>query len=311
MRFALCHRTVDEVYRGIYMIVQLIVNGISTGAVYALIGAGFALVFSVLKFSNLAYGGIVSATAYAGFIFHTSINPTPPFWLTALFACFAGMVVTFLVDMFGFLRLRKKNSDRLFFFLISITFGMLIEQILIANWGTMMFAFPPLFQTPTMTFLGITFSRLGMTVLAIAAVMLIALVLLIERTKLGLAIRAVAIDPRISRLMGIDSSMLVTITLLISGFLAGITGLMLGVMYSVFPGLGPSIMLKGLIAAVIGGLGSLSGTIFAAIMLGVIEILCVFFWGAEIAPLLLFGIMLLFLMIRPQGIAGRFAHDKV
>ena len=292
------------------MSVQLIVNGISSGAVYALVGAGFALIFNVLKFSNLAHGGVISASAFAGFLFQANINPTPPFWLTALFACFAGVVVIFLVDLFGFYRLRKKNANRLFFFLMSITFGIFIEQILIANWGTMMFAFPSLFATPTGTLLGVTFSRLDMSILGIAIVLLLALVFLIERTRMGLAIRAVATDAKVSQLMGINASRIITITLLIAGALAGITGLMLGVRFSVFPALGPSIMLKGMIASVIGGLGSLSGTIFAAIMLGVIEIICTFYFGAEITPLLLFGIMLLFLLVRPQGIAGRFAQDK-
>jgi len=291
--------------------VQLVVNGISIGAVYALFAAGFALVFSVLKFSNLAHGGVVSASAYAGFIFQASINPTPPFWLTALFTCFAGMLFTFLVDMCGFYRLRKKNADRLFFFLASVTIAILIEQLLIANYGTMMYAFPPLFQPPTTSVFGITVSRLHIMIMAIAVIMLTMLIFLIEHTKLGLAIRAVAINTRVSQLMGVNSSRVVTTTLIIAGFLAGITGLMLGVKYSVFPALGPSVMLKGLIASVIGGLGSLSGTIFAAIMLGIIEIICIFFWGAEITPLLLFGIMLVFLMVRPQGIAGRFSQDKV
>ena len=292
------------------MSVQLIVNGIAIGAVYALFGAGFALVFGVLKFSNLAHGGVVSAAAYAGFLFQANINPTPPFWLTAIFTVFMGMLFTFLVDMLGFYRLRSKNANRLFFFLMSITFAMLIEQILIANWGTMMFAFPPLFPTPTASLFGITFSRLDIMILGIAVVVLAALIFLIERTKMGLAIRAVAIDARVSQLMGINSSRLITITLIIAGALAGITGLMLGIRFSVFPALGPSIALKGLIASVIGGLGSLSGTIFAAIMLGVVEVICIFYWGAEITPLLLFGIMLFFLMVRPQGIAGRFAQDK-
>ena len=291
--------------------VQLVVNGISIGAVYALFAAGFALVFSVLKFSNLSHGGVVSASAYAGFIFQASIDPTPPFWLTALFTCFAGMFFTFLVDMCGFYRLRKKNADRLFFFLASVTIAILIEQLLIANYGTMMYAFPPLFQPPTTSVFGITVSRLHIMIMAIAVVMLTMLIYLIEHTKLGLAIRAVAINTRVSQLMGVNSSRVVTTTLIIAGFLAGITGLMLGVKYSVFPALGPSVMLKGLIASVIGGLGSLSGTIFAAIMLGIIEIICIFFWGAEITPLLLFGIMLIFLMVRPQGIAGRFSQDKV
>jgi len=290
--------------------IQLFVNGISLGAVYALFGAGFALVFSVLKFSNLAHGGVVSASAYAGFLFQAAFDTPPPFLLTVLVSCFAGMLFTFLVDMLGFYRLRKKNSESLFFFLMSITFAILIEQILIANWGTMMYAFPPLFSTPTVAVAGITFSRLALLILGISVTALVILILLIERTRIGLAIRAVAINARVSQLMGINSSRLITSTLLIAGFLAGITGLLLGVNFSVFPELGPSIMLFGLIASVIGGLGSITGTIFAALLLGVVQIFSTFFLGAEITPLIQFGLMLVFLMVRPQGIAGRFGNEK-
>jgi len=213
------------------MSVQLIVNGISIGAIYALFGAGFALVFSVLKFSNLAHGGVVSACAYAGFLFQAAFDNPPPIWLTVFFACCVGMILTFLVDMCGFYRLRAKRSDTLFFFLMSITIAILIEQILTANWGTMMYAFPPLFQPPTFVLMGITFSWLDMTILAISIVVLASLVFLIERTRIGLAIRAVAINARVSQFMGINSSRLVTTTLIIAGFLAGITGVMLGIKY--------------------------------------------------------------------------------
>jgi len=289
---------------------QLIVNGISIGSVYALIGAGFALVFGVLKFSNFAHGGIVSACAFIGYFFQAAFKPAPPFWVTVIFCCFAGMALTFLVDMLAFYRLRSNNSNSLFFFLSSVTVAILIEQLLTVNYGTMMISFPPIFKVTTVSLFGITFSKIDMTILAIAAVVLVLLILIIERTRIGPAIRAVAINARVSRLMGINSSLMVTGTLVIAGFLAGITGLMLGVKYSIFPALGPSMMLKGLIASVIGGLGSLSGTIFAATMLGIVEITCIYYWGSEITPVLLFGIMLLFLLVRPQGIAGRFAQDK-
>jgi len=291
--------------------VQLIINGISIGAVYALIGAAFALVFGVLKFSNFAHGGVVSACAFIGFFFQAAFSPPPPFWVTALVCCLAGMLITFLVDMLAYYRLRQKNSVSLFFFLASVTVAILLEQILVVNFGTMMISFPPIFQVSTMTLFGIRISKIDMTILIIAVVLLVFLIYLLEYTKIGLAIRAVAINARVSRLMGVNSSLIVTGTLVIAGLLAGITGLMLGVKYSIFPALGPSMMLKGLIASVIGGLGSLSGTIFAAVLLGVVEIICIFYWGSEITPVLLFGIMLLFLLVRPQGLAGRFAQEKV
>jgi len=290
--------------------VQLIINGISIGAVYALIGAGFALVFGVLKFSNFAHGGVISVCAYAGYIFQSSFHPAPPFWVTAAVCCVAGMVVTYLVDLLVYQRLRMKESNPLFYFLASITFAILIDQVLTVNYGTKMYAYPPLFEVSTMTLLGITFSKLDMMMLAIAAVFLVLLILLLEHTRIGLAIRAVAINSRISRLMGINSSLIVTGTLVIAGFLGGITGLMMGIKYTIYPALGSSMMMKGFIASTIGGLGSLNGTIYAAVLLGIVEIICSYYLGAEITPVVLFGIMLVFLLIRPQGLAGRFAQDK-
>jgi branched-chain amino acid transport system permease protein len=139
---------------------------------------------------------------------------------------------------------------------------------------------------------------------------LIALVLIINRTKLGLAIRTVAIDSRASRLMGINSAVVITFTFVLAGLLAGVSGVLLGIKYSVYPTLGPSMMVKGFIASVIGGLGSLAGAIAAAVLLGLVEMILTYFLGSSITPALLFGIMLLFLFVRPQGIAGKFTQDK-
>lgn len=291
------------------MSLQLLINGISIGAVYSLIAVGFALVFSVLKFSNFAHGSTISACAFIAYFFHAKLNG-PPLWLTILFTCACGMVIALAVDFIGYMSLRRNNSDSLFFFLSSVTIAIMIEQFLTIRFGTQMYAFTGVFTAGTFRLGSTTFSALDMTMLAISAVLLTVLILLIHKTKLGLAIRAVAINSRTSHLMGINSSYIITLTLIIAGFLAGITGVMLGIKYSIYPSLGPSMMLKGFIASVIGGLGSLGGAIFAAILLGVVEILSVYYIGAEVAPVILFGIMLVFLLVRPQGIAGRFAQDK-
>ena len=291
------------------MSLQLIINGISIGSVYALIAVGFALVFGVLNFSNFAHGGVVSACAYVAFFFQSKLD-SPPFWLTVVVACGSGMLITYLIDLLGYYRLRKKGSDSLYFFLSSITFAIMLEQILTVFFGTQMYAFTPVFKNTTMLLLGITFSTMDMTILAIAILLLALLILLVEKSRMGLAIRAVAINARTSRLMGINSSLTVTGTLVIAGFLAGITGLMLGMKYTIYPALGPSMMLKGFIASIIGGLGSLSGAIIASVLLGVVEITSIYYLGSEITPVISFGIMLVFLLVRPQGIAGRFAQNK-
>jgi len=102
----------------------------------------------------------------------------------------------------------------------------------------------------------------------------------------------------------------VTTIFIIAGVLAGVAGVFLGVQYGVYPSVGPSMMLKGFIASIIGGLGSLSGAIFAALAMGFIEIFLTYFIGATEATVIIFAILMAFLFIRPQGIAGKFAEDK-
>jgi len=110
--------------------------------------------------------------------------------------------------------------------------------------------------------------------------------------------------------MGINSDVVIIFTFLLAGILAGVSGTLLGIKYSVYPSLGSSMVVKGFIASVIGGLGSLGGAIAAAILLGVVEIVLVYYLGSSVTPAILFGIMLVFLLLRPQGISGKFSQDK-
>jgi len=293
------------------MALQLTINGISIGAIYALIAVGFALVFNIMRFSNFAHGGMISACAFISFFFQRAFDPPPPFYVTVLFSAVCGMGIALLIDTLGYRRIRLKNSPKIYYFLMSLTFAILVEQILTVFYGTNMYGFPSVFESETFEIGGFIFKSMNMVILGVSVVLLVGLILLINKTKIGLAIRAVAINADTSRLMGINSSVIVTTIFIIAGVLAGISGVFLGVQYGVFPSVGPSMMLKGFIASIIGGLGSLSGAIFAALALGLIEIFLTYFIGATEATVIIFAILLAFLFIRPQGIAGKFAEDKV
>lgn len=293
------------------MSIQLLVNGISLGAVYAIIAVGFALIFSVLKFSNFAHGGIVSATAYIAFFFQNSFKTPPSLVVTTVVAALSGMFITLILDTVGYRNIRKNSSPRIYFFVASITLGIMVENILSVFFGKNFFGFPPVFEKTTFLFAGITFSTMDMVVLAVSGVLLVVLMVIIKKTRLGLAIRTVAIDPATSKLMGINSDVVIIFSFALAGLLAGVSGVFLGIKYSVYPSLGPSIIVKGFMASVIGGLGSLSGAIMAAFLLGVVEMLMVYNFGSSITPALLLAILLIFLFVRPQGISGKIIQDKV
>jgi branched-chain amino acid transport system permease protein len=291
--------------------IQLIINGISLGAVYALIAVGFALVFSVLKFSNFAHGGMISACAYAGFFFQNAFDTPPSIFVTILFTAAFGVILAVVLDTAGYRRIRKNRSPGIYNFLSSLAFAIMIEQFLAVVFGKNLHGYPPIFEKNTFHFLGITFSTINVMILIVSLAILVVLILLIGKTRIGLAVRAVAINAETSKLMGINSGIIVLTVLCIAGFLAGLSGVFLGVRYSVHPTVGSTMMLKGFIASVIGGLGSLGGAIFAAVMLGLTEMILTYYIGAIATPLVLFAIMLLFLFVRPQGVAGKIVQEKV
>lgn len=290
---------------------QLLISGIPLGAVYALIAVGFAIVFSIFKFSNFAHGGMISACAFIGYFFQSSFEETPPFFVTVVFTMGVGIVMALVIDTIAYRRIRKKQAPTLYYFLASITVAILTEQILSVFFGNNLHSYKPIFSSTTFHIGSLRFSSMDTLIMVISLALLTVLIFVINKTKIGLAIRTVAINPSTSQLMGIDSGVVIMTVFAIAGALAGISGVLLGTKFSVYPSLGPSMMIKGFIASVIGGLGSLGGAIIAAIILGVVEMFLTYWIGSLSAPIVLFGIMLVFLMIRPEGISGKFAKDKV
>lgn len=293
------------------MSIQLLFSGVSLGSVYALIAVGFAIVFSILKFSNFAHGGMISACAYIGFFFQNAFETEPPFYVTVAFTALCGVLLAVFIDTVAYRHIRKKQAPSIYYFLASITVAILIEQVLNVFFGKNIYAYPAVFESTTFNIASIRFSSIDTLILVVSLVILSILIFVINKTKIGLAIRTVAINPVASRLMGINSTAVIMIVFSIAGALAGISGVLLGAKYSVYPSLGPSMMIKGFVASVVGGLGSLSGAIIAAILLGIVEVISTYWLGSLATPIVLFGIMLLFLAIRPEGISGKFAKDKV
>lgn len=292
---------------GINFFIQQLINGISKGAVYALIAVGFALIFSVLKFSNFAHGGMISISAFVGYFFAKTLGLG--LFLSTLGAAVAGGIIGIILDTLGFYNLRKRKSPRIFYFVSSITFGILFMNILTILFGTTYYSMPNFFENPVIKLGEIRIVTLDAVILGVCAVILVVLMIMIRRTKLGLAIRTVAIDDNTATLMGINSNTIVKITFFVAGMLAGVAGVFLASNYTIDPFLG-NMVVKGFIASVIGGLGSLLGAIIGAFLLSIVEVALTIITGDVIAPAIIFVLTLIFLLIRPRGIAGKFIQEK-
>ena len=291
------------------MFIQQLINGLSLGAVYSLIAVGFALVFNILKFSNFSQGGVLSVTAYVGFLIATGLNLG--FLPTLLLTAIAGALLALGIERVAFRRLRRNKSPIIYYFVSSITMGILLENLITVFFSSNFYSYPRFFENPTFTVAGFTVAVLDVTMLGISAVSLAILMFVLYRTVLGTAIRSISMDQDTSRLMGINVDLIIAATFVLVGIFGGLGGVFLGLKYTLYPQLG-KLIVKGFVASVIGGLGNIFGAVVGAVLLGLIEVLLIGvpFIGSGLSPVVIFILLLVFLIVRPQGIAGILIKEK-
>ena len=287
---------------------QMVLNGLSLGAIYAIIALGFTLIYSILKFSNFSHGGIMVVCAYFAYVIQKNfqLGFASMMVLTALF----GAVVACIVQYIGFENLRAKHSNIMLYFVSSSTLGVLLQNIIVITFSSTYYAYPAFFTPPFIEVSGFTFSVTDIIMLSISTVVIVALMSLLYKTRLGIAIRALSMDSDTVRLMGINVSVVIALTFMISGALAAVAGIFCGVNYILFPQLNQYVF-KGMIASILGGLGNISGALYGGIMLGLLETFFNNAFGAGLVPVFSFVFSMIFLLVRPQGIAGKYVIDKV
>jgi branched-chain amino acid transport system permease protein len=283
-------------------ILQQLFNGISLGGVYALEAVGFGLIFNILKFSNFSHSGLVAICAYFGFFLTRYVwaNFVSTLLLTTLFGGVAGVIIEKLI----FRPIRLKGAPQTLFLVNSITAAMLVQQFFAATLGDDYYPYPPFMKQTSIQLAGIAVSKSYMMMLGITAFVLLLLIYVLRRTKIGIALRAASTDIRTPSLMGINVDRIISAAFFIAGVLGGITGYLLGMTYSVDPFIG-SMILKGIIAAIIGGMGSLGGGVAAGILLGGVESFLIAEIGSSLTQIVIYTGIFVLLLIRPEGIAGK------
>lgn len=287
---------------------QLLIGGISNGAMYAIIAVGWALIFSILKFSNFAHGGTMVCSAYLGMLATRVIGAN--LWLTLVVAALCGGLINILVEIISFHRLRKSSKQVLLFFVSSITMGMLLQNLIALKFSGLFYSYPNFFKQRFVQLGSVSLDIANFMMLMIAAIMIATLVLILHKTRFGMAVRALSMDPRTTSLMGVNVDSIVLATFFVAGALAGVSGVFVGIRTILSPQIGSMYTVKGFMVCVIGGLGSLNGALFAALILGLVETAFSVILGTSLAPVGTFFFMLIFLFLRPQGLAGVFAMEK-
>ncbi|MCJ7705194.1 MAG: branched-chain amino acid ABC transporter permease [Desulfobacterales bacterium] len=284
------------------ILLQQIINGISLGGVYALEAVGFGIIFNILKFSNFSHSGVVAITAYFGFFISRYIYTH--FLVTLIITTLAGGLIGVIIEKLIFRPIRLKGAPLTLFLVNSITAAMLVQQFFAATLGDDYYPYPVFMKQTSINIGDLTISKTYTLMLIISGLVLLLLTYVLKRTKVGIALRAASTDIRTPSLMGVNIDFVISVAFFIAGVLGGITGYLLGMTYSVDPFIG-SMILKGIIAAIIGGMGSLGGGVIAGLLLGGAECLLIAEIGSSLTQIVIYSGIFVLLLIRPEGIAGK------
>ena len=291
------------------MIIQQLINGLALGMTYALIAVGFSLVFGILRLVNFSHGSMYAFGAMMAFFF---VSLYINVWLAILLSILVTGVLGIVIDKVALAPLRKKQSIPIAGLITTIGVAHIIQNLLTDRFGSQTRPFPSLIETGMVDFLGTRVDSRQIMVFVVSLVLMGILTLVINKTKIGLGMRAVEQNPKAASLMGIDVNFVIAFTFLLAGISAAIAGGLIASTYNlVFPMMGFMAGLKGFSAAVLGGIGSLPGSVIGGLIVGVSEAMAVVFFGSAFRDSMAFVILVLVLIIRPTGIFGKKAILKV
>jgi branched-chain amino acid transport system permease protein len=283
---------------------QQIINGISLGSIYALIAIGYTMVYGVLRLINFAHADIMMVAAFAAFAATDSLGLSIVF--AVLFALVISIIVGVLTDKIAYKPLR--HSPRISLLITAIGVSFFLENIVNVTFGGTPKAFSvPEFFDQIINVQGVTLTPTVIIVPIVTLVLLAILLFILFKTKYGMAIRALAFDIKTVSLMGIDSNKIIMIVFIIGSSLAAVSGIFWAISYPILtPYMGVMIGLKAFAAAVLGGIGSVSGAVLGGFILGFTEVVFVAFFpelgGYKDAIAFIF--LILVLLFKPTGIMG-------
>ena len=289
------------------ILLQQIITGVSIGSVYALIASGYALVYSLLDFSNWAHGEVCMLGAYGCFM--ATLIPGLPFAAAVLIGIGVAAGISFLNELVAYRRIRTNGSPNMFLMIAAMGLSTTYQNLVNVIWGSKFKQLPKVFSVRTLNIGGVYVGTTDMLCLAVALVVLVALLLTINKTRFGLHVRAVACAGRTARILGVRIDRVIAAVFVLAGGLAGLAGIMYGMSYNVYPTMG-NVGLKAFIASVIGGLGSVPGAIVGAVLLGLIETVVSGYISSGLRDLISFSLLILILLVRPSGLFGVDVQEK-
>lgn len=294
--------------------IQQVVNGLAQGGIYALIAIGWTTVFGIVGVMNWTHGEVYMLGAYIGYFLTT--NAGLPLLPALLLSMIGGAIIAVLVDQVGYVPLRKKGTLAKSGFITALGLSTFLRYSGNAAFSADPRVYPSLMDYHPIALISIggteiTINSLHLIILIGTFIIMIALQLFFTRTIIGKAMLAGSQDMATLALMGADAEKLIKVTFAISGALGAAAGFFMGMLYTIYPTMGALAGLKGWACAILGGIGSITGSLVGGILIGIAEALTSGFISTGYKDAISFIIMILVLLIKPTGLMGYTFEEKV
>lgn len=291
------------------MLLQQIVNGITIGSTYALVAIGFTMIFGVLELTNFSNSSLYMFGAYVTYLLYgTGIQFFAAFALSVVLTGLLG----YSIDRFALRQLRKKRAPKLSGLITTLGMSMVIDNAIMVFCGTDSKSFHNYLDFGKIYVGDAIITWTQIIILAVGFTLMIALSIIVYKTKIGKAMTAIAQNQDAAKLMGIDTNRVISLTFIISGFLACIAGTMVAMYYSsIETTMGSSIGTKIFAAAILGGVGVLPGAVVGGLVLGVVETMGSAYISMGYRDAISFTVLIIVLLIMPNGMFGKKAINKV
>lgn len=292
--------------------IELLIAGLAVGGVYALLALGFALIFGVMRIAQFAHGEVYMMGGFAVLSLIPFIHLGGPlqFAVLVVLGLALGALIGLAIERAVFRPLA--NAPHVASIIGAIGLSIALQYLAVQIWGPGLVPFGIGWQPGSVELGRVSVPVLKVVILATVLVLLVALQLLLQRTRLGRAMQAVAIDAETARLMGINPGRTAALAFAIGSAMAGAAGVLVSTLYGVtYSSMGATALVKGYTATVIGGVGNLTGAVVAGLGLGLVEVVLAGFIPQQWTDAVIYALLLVVLAVRPQGLLGRAVTEKL
>lgn len=289
-------------------ILQQLINGLSLGSIYALLALGYTMVYGIIKLINFAHGDVYMLGAFWGYYMINTFHVG--FWTALILSMIFCAIIGVIVEFLAYRPLR--DSPRIVVLITAIGVSFLLENGMSYLFSSSPRDFPQAMVMHRYHLGSLSISNVQVLILVTSIVLMILLQLIIKRTRMGKAMRAVSVDPEAAQLIGINVDHTISFTFALGSALAGAAGVMIGLYYnSIDPLMGMTPGIKAFVAAVLGGIGLIPGAALGGFVIGLVETAVQAMGFSAFRDAAVYAILIVILIIRPAGILGKTTREKV